>query len=321
MNRFETQIQQKCGLMLSAAEPRILQVNLGLKCNLSCIHCYLECGPHRTEIMNSEIMSHIIRVAKKNQPELVDITGGSPELHPDFKKFVKALRKNGHNVQVRTNLTVLHEAGMEDMHEFFKCNSIQLVASLPCYMEKNVKIQRGWGVYEKSIQMLLKLNSLGYGITPGLPLYLVYNPGGPFLLPNQNQLEGEYKRELHNKFGIQFTGLYSITNMPIGRFWKKLKQENRDGEYMQLLQQGFNCQTVSELMCRHQVCVDWDGNLYDCDFNIALKKPVTVGYPMNIKEFDPSSIVSRKIHTGPHCFGCTAGLGSSCGGALAANSS
>ncbi len=321
MNAFETRVQQECGFSLYATELRILQVNLGFKCNLSCAHCHLECGPKRTEMMNSEIMSHIIRVAKENPPELIDITGGSPELHPDFQKFAEALRKDGHTVQVRTNLTVLHESNLENLPDFFQKNNINLVASLPCYLEENVCKQRGLGVYEKSIQMLRKLNSIGYGIACDLPLHLVYNPGGPVLPPNQDQLEDDYRRELRDRYGIRFTGLYTITNMPIGRFWERLKKEKRDKDYMEMLLNGFNCQTVGDLMCRHQVCVAWDGTLYDCDFNIALRKPLSEGFLVNIKDFGFSRLINRKIATGRHCFGCTAGFGSSCGGSLASSSS
>jgi radical SAM/Cys-rich protein len=255
------------------------------------------------------------------QPEMVDITGGAPELNPHFRKFVEALHKDGHTVQVRTNLTALLEPGMEDLPEFFKRNGVHLVASMPCYLEENVTAQRGEGVYEKSVQMIRRLNELGYGKEPELPLFLVYNPGGPFLPPDQSQLEADYKRELFQRFGIHFTHLYTITNMPIGRFWEELKKESKDNEYMQVLLEGFNRQTVEELMCRNQICVAWDGTLYDCDFNIALKMPVSQGVPRNIKDFSPKKLTKRKIVTGTHCFGCTAGLGSSCGGSLLSDSS
>lgn len=208
---------------------------------------------------------------------------------------------------------------MEDMPEFFRDHKVHIVASMPCYLEKNVSAQRGNGVYGKSIQMLQKLNSLGYGMNPEFPLYLVYNPGGPILPPDQAQLEEDYKRELFNRFGIHFTHLYTITNMPIGRFWEGLKQEKKNDEYMQLLLGGFNCQTVGELMCRHQICVAWDGTLYDCDFNIALGLPVSKELSKNIKDFTLEPLSNRKIVTGRHCFGCTAGFGSSCGGALASD--
>lgn len=317
MNEFETRIQKDCGLDLYASEIQKIQVNLGLRCNQSCRHCHCACSPQREEMMDWETMTDVIKIAHKAQPEMVDITGGAPEIHPLIRKFVEELSKDGYNVQVRTNLTALLEPGMEDMPEFFKDHKVHIVASMPCYLEENVNAQRGNGVYGKSIQMLQKLNSLGYGMNPEFPLYLVYNPGGPFLPPDQAQLEGDYKQELFNTFGIHFTHLYTITNMPIGRFWEGLKQEKKNDEYMQLLLGGFNCQTVGELMCRHQICVAWDGTLYDCDFNIALGLPLRKELPKNIKDFTLEPLLNRKIVTGRHCFGCTAGFGSSCGGALA----
>jgi len=319
MNEFETRIQKDCGLDLYASEIQKIQVNLGLKCNQSCAHCHLACGPGREEMMDWETMTDVLKIVHKVQPEMVDITGGAPEIHPLIRKFLEELSADGYNVQVRTNLTALLEPGMEDMPEFFRGHKVHIVASMPCYLEENVNAQRGNGVYGKSVQMLQKLNGLGYGMSPEFPLYLVYNPGGPFLPPDQAQLEGDYKRELSNRFGIHFTGLYTITNMPIGRFWEGLKQEKKNDEYMQLLLSGFNCQTVEELMCRHQICVAWDGALYDCDFNIALGLPVGEELPKNIKDFTLGPLLNRKIVTGRHCFGCTAGFGSSCGGALASD--
>jgi len=319
MNEFETRIQKDCGLDLYASEIQKIQVNLGLKCNQSCKHCHLACSPQREEMMDWETMAAVLKIVHNVQPEMVDITGGSPEIHPLFKKFVKALRNDGHTVQVRTNLTALLEPGLEDIPEFLKENKIHLVASMPCYLEENVRAQRGKGVYEKSAEVLQKLNSLGYGMNPELPLYLVYNPVGPILPPNQDQLEEDYKRELFNRFGVHFTHLYTITNMPIGRFWEVLKQQKKDGAYMDLLLNGFNCQTVEGLMCRYQICVAWDGILYDCDFNIALGIPLGKELPKNIKDFALELLSNRKIVTGRHCFGCTAGFGSSCGGALASD--
>ncbi len=321
MSAFETQVQKDCGLDLYASKFDMLQVNVGFKCNQSCQHCHLACGPDRREMMTWETMRDVIMVAKDIRPHFVDITGGAPEIHPHLKRFVEALRNDGHTVQVRTNLTVLTEPGLEDMPQFFKEHKVQLVASLPCYLEENVSIQRGNGVYEKSIRMLKKINTLGYGLDPDLPLHLIYNPIGPFLPPLQSQLESDYKRELDDRFRICFTGLYTIANMPIGRFWKRLKKEKKDSEYMQLLREGFNCQTVTELMCRHQICVAWDGVLYDCDFNIALGLPVVDEVPEDIKGFNAEVHQKRKVRTGNHCYGCTAGSGSSCGGALASGSS
>jgi len=321
MNNFETRLQKDCGAHLNGSEIKVIQVNVGLKCNQSCKHCHLQCGPSREEMMDWETMREVIRVAKDIQPELVDITGGAPELNPHFRKFIEELRNDGHTVQVRTNLTVFTEPGMEDLPEFFKKNGIHIVASMPCYLEENVNAQRGNGVYEKSVQMLQRLNAMGYGKSPELLLFLVYNPGGPFLPPDQAQLESDYKRELFQRFGIEFSHLYTIANMPIGRFWEDLKSQKKESEYMELLLNGFNCQTVDDLMCRHQICVGWDGTLFDCDFNIALRMPVDKELPRNIKDFDPWKLTNRKIVTGQHCFGCTAGLGSSCGGSLVSDTS
>ncbi len=321
MNAFETQIQKDCKFELYVSKLDTLQVNIGFKCNLSCQHCHLSCGPDRTEMMSWEIMRHVIKIAKDLQPHLVDITGGAPEIHPHLRRFVKALRNDGHTVQVRTNLTILTEPGLEDMPRFYKEHKVHIVASLPFYMEEYVSIQRGKGVYEICIRMLKKLNALGYGIEQDLPLHLIYNPIGPFLPPDQSQLESDYKRELADRFGIRFTRLHTITNMPIGRFWQLLKKQNKDNEYLQLLREGFNCRTVTELMCRQQICVAWNGVLYDCDFNIALGLPVAVEVSEEIKDFNAEAHRKRKVRTGNHCYGCTAGSGSSCSGALSPHSS
>jgi radical SAM/Cys-rich protein len=298
---------------------RVLQANVGLKCNLSCHHCHLECGPDRQESMPWSVMASVLSTADKVGPEMVDITGGAPELHPRIRDFIGALRRNGHEVQFRTNLTVMSEPGLEDMPDFLKTHNARLVASLPFYLEEKVSRQRGRGVFEKSVEMLTKLNALGYGKSPDLQLKLVYNPVGPFLPPNQCELEKDYRRELGRCFGITFTGLLTITNMPLGRFWESLKRDRKDGEYTRLLYEGFNCQTVDKLMCRHQISIGWDGTLYDCDFNLALNLPVHGGLAHNIEHFDSVRYAARKIRTGDHCFGCTAGFGSSCGGALAAD--
>lgn len=319
MNAFEKRVSKDCSLNLVAEEIRIIQVNIGYRCNQSCRHCHLECGPDREETMDWDTMIQIVGAAEEIRPEMVDITGGAPEIHPHFRPFVEALRETGLPVKVRTNLTAMEEPGMESLPRFLRDHQVQLVASLPCYLEENVSAQRGEGVYLKSVAMLKELNTLGYGRSPDLSLNLVYNPGGPFLPPNQADLEMDYKKELSERFSIQFTGLYTITNMPIGRFWESLKQEKRDREYMELLSSGFNCQTVDGLMCRHQVCVAWDGTLYDCDFNIALGLPLEGTIPDDIEGLDLELHGTRKIRTGNHCFGCTAGFGSSCTGALNTN--
>ena len=267
--------------------------------------------------MSPETLDHVVRVAGEISPDLVDITGGSPELHPDFREFIVRLRVDGHAVQSRTNLTVLEEIGLEETIAFFKSQQVRLIASLPCYLEENVNRQRGRNAYASSLRVLQSLNKAGYGLDRELPLNLVYNPGGPVLPPNQSQLEQSYKQELNSRFGIRFNDLLTLTNMPIGRFWAKLKREEKDKEYMQLLFNGFNCRTVDNLMCRHQINVGWDGTLYDCDFNLALRLPLQQDLPRNIRDFDLKRLEERKIVTGKHCFGCTAGFGSSCGGALA----
>lgn len=293
-----------------------IQVNVGFKCNQECAHCHVDASPHRSEMMDWPVMELVIKKAEITRCPLIDITGGSPELNPYIKRFIKTLREKGHTVQVRTNLTVLQERGFESFPDFYRENEVHLVASMPCYMEENVRNQRGPGVYEKSIEVLRRLNSLGYGMEPDLPLNLVYNPGGAFLPPDQSALEADYRRELHQRFGIKFTNLLTITNMPIGRFLRDLRRNKRYGDYMRLLHEKFNPLTLDALMCRHQVTVGWDGILYDCDFNLALGLPVNHGLPYHIGDFDPAIHTERKIVTGEHCFGCVAGSGSSCRGAL-----
>ena len=268
-------------------------------------------------MMEWPTMELVLEAARKARCRLVDLTGGAPELHPHFRRFVQELSKRGHRVQVRTNLTVLLEPGMETMPEFFRDHEVSLVASMPCYLKQNVRAQRGEGVYEKCITAIVRLNALGYGVGPDhLPLDLVYNPGGPFLPPEQSNLEAEYRRELRTRFGITFSRLLTITNMPIGRFAMELSRQNQAEDYWCLLRKSFNSETVEGLMCRHQLSIGWDGTLYDCDFNLALALPVNHGAPDHVHRFDLQDLVTRRIVTGRHCFGCTAGFGSSCGGAL-----
>lgn len=293
-----------------------IQVNIGLPCNQECVHCHVSASPRRREIMDWDTMGLVLAAARRASCRMVDITGGAPELNPSFRRFVQALRHQGHFVQVRTNLTVLLEPGMPGMMAFLRDHSVELVASLPCYRRENVDAQRGEAVYERSVEAIRYLNRLGYGSERHLPLSLVYNPGGPFLPPEQSRLEADYRRELEAAWGIKFTRILTITNMPIGRFRNQLRRENREEMYLELLRGAFNPKTVGRLMCQQQISVRWDGTLYDCDFNLALGWPVASGLPRHIKDFDPSLLVRRKIVTGNHCFGCTAGAGSSCGGAL-----
>ncbi len=315
-NEFEKQIGQLTGGGLHSRQIELLQINLGLQCNQQCLHCHLNSSPHRREMMEWPVMELALHAAGDSGCRLVDLTGGAPELNPNFCRFIEALRKNGHEVQVRTNLTVLLESGMHQIPEFFREHKIRLVASLPCYLEENVSAQRGKGVYEKSVAAIRQLNTLGYGKDPELPLNLVYNPGGPFLPPPQSALEEDYRRQLGSRFGISFTQLLTITNMPLGRFRTHLSRLGQERDYLALLRKSFNPDTLSGLMCRYQISIGWDGTLYDCDFNLALGLPVNHGAPDHVKSFRLSDLNLRRIVTGEHCYGCTAGAGSSCQGAL-----
>lgn len=317
MNQFELQVTggREDGLYASGVE--IIQVNVGLMCNQACRHCHLGASPDSREVMEWSVMERVLAIASKIRPRFVDITGGAPEVNPDIKPFIESLREDGHSIQVRTNLTALQEPGLEGMAEFFRDHEVQLVASMPCYLEENVDGQRGETVYERSVQAMLRLNELGYGTAPDLGLNLVYNPGGAFLPGDQSFLEKAYRRELDERFGITFSRLLTITNMPIGRFQEVLREQNEDGKYFKLLIDSFNPETVDGLMCRNQISIAWDGSLYDCDFNLALGFSMNHGAPDHIDRFDFSSVAGRRIVTGSHCFGCTAGCGSSCAGALA----
>lgn len=316
MNKFEEQISEITNDVLNSCGIDIIQVNVGLRCNQHCMHCHLEASPDRNEMMQWSTMRQVLEVANEVNCRMMDITGGAPELNPDLRRFIEALYENGHSVQVRTNLTVLLEQGMESLPEFFRAHKIKLVASMPCYLEKNVNAQRGPKVYGKSIVALKRLNALGYGIDPELPLSLVYNPGGPFLPPRQEVLEADYRQNLDERFGIHFTNLITITNMPIGSFQTLLRMQKQEWQYLEMLQKAFNPRTIDNLMCRHQFSVGWDGKLYDCDFNLALGQPIDHGAPDHLDCFEASSLKNRQIVTGMHCFGCTAGCGSSCRGAL-----
>jgi radical SAM/Cys-rich protein len=315
-NAFERKIAPITGGGLNSKNIETIQVNLGLYCNQECAHCHLFSSPMRKELMDQKTMSLLIESVKKTAPTLVDLTGGAPELNPYFREFVESLIKIGVRVQVRTNLSVLFEEGKKYLPDFFRTNGIQLVASLPCYLEENVERQRGRGIYHQSIEAIKLLNRAGYGQDPKLKLNLVYNPGGPFLPPPQEELESDYKRELRERFAIQFTNLITITNMPIGRFLTRLKRENSLEKYLELLKNSFNPDTIESLMCRHLISIAWDGRIYDCDFNLAIGLGVNHGAPDHITRYESAALKKRRIVTGEHCFGCTAGSGSSCRGAL-----
>ena len=317
LNQFEITIAPRAGdkgLLSQTIET--LQLNLGLKCNQECLHCHLECSPERREMMEWPVMERILEAVDASQCRLIDLTGGAPELNPHFRRLIVSVKEKDCRVKVRTNLTVLLETGMDDLPSFFKEHGVEIVASLPCYTDENVCAQRGPGVYQKSVEAIQRLNVLGYGTEPSLPLGLVYNPGGDFLPSPQLALEDDYRRELAERFGIGFTYLVTITNMPIGRFRKMLAGSQRLDSYLDLLKGSYNPATVPGLMCRRQVSIGWDGSLYDCDFNLALGLTVNHGAPNHIREFALDGLNSRRIVTGEHCFGCTAGAGSSCAGVI-----
>jgi radical SAM/Cys-rich protein len=318
---FDARVAGVLGGPLRGERITTVQVNVGLTCNIACEHCHVASSPRRKEQMSWETMAEVLRVAREVGVGVIDITGGAPEMNPHFRRFVAEAGKAGRTVMVRTNLTILLEPGYEDLPEFFASNRVHLIASLPCYTKESVDRQRGDGVYEGSIEALRRLNAVGYGRDARLSLDLVYNPGGANLPGEQASLEADYKRELWDRHRLVFTRLYTITNMPIGRFMSVLKKEKKAAAYRDLLRSSFNEGTLAPLMCRHQIDVDWNGVIYDCDFNLALRLPADGGAdgvasgPRHIRDFDVS-LHTRRIVTGEHCFGCTAGRGSSCGGSL-----
>ncbi len=313
---FEELTESEEGKPMEGLDITSIQVNVGLLCNMQCRHCHVKAGPERSEQMAWETMEAIMDAARKAQCNAINITGGAPELNPNFRRFITALHEKHFEISVRTNLTVMLESGMEDMPEFLAEKGVALVGSMPCYLKENVDAQRGDGSYEKSVAVLRKLNALGYGMDANLELDLIYNPGGPALPPAQEELEAAYRRKLMERFEISFTRLHTITNMPIGRFWDDLCARQEGEAYKELLRDNFNAATLTQLMCRHQISVDWQGQVHDCDFNLALGLPVEKAAGIDIHDFDNAKMAHRKIVTGEHCFGCTAGCGSSCGGAL-----
>ncbi len=304
---------------LRRAAVTTLQVNVGKRCDLACHHCHVEAGPNRSEVMDAATAARVIELlAADPEVRTLDLTGGAPELNANFRKLVQEARALGRQVIDRCNLTVLFLPGQQDTAEFLAAAGVKVVASLPCYTPENVDAQRGKRVFERSVAALRRLNALGYARPgSGLSLDLVYNPLGPSLPPDQAVLEATYRDELRSLFGIEFDRLATITNMPIKRFAQALERDGRHAEYMSLLVNHFNPGTVSALMCRSLVSVGWDGALYDCDFNQMLEIPLGAG-PRTVWEIDVlADLESLPIETAPHCFGCTAGSGSSCGGALA----
>ncbi len=315
-------------LMETSAFPAIrrntldtLQVNLGYKCNQSCLHCHVNAGPTRTEMMSRETLFEVIAFLKSAKISTLDLTGGAPELNPHFRLLVKAARDIGVRVMDRCNLTILHEPGQEDLADFLRDNTVDIVASLPCYLEDNVDKQRGKGVFDASIRALQLLNEKGYGL-PGSPLKLslVYNPQGPVLPPAQGPLQNDYRQHLGEKFGIQFSELFVLTNMPIQRFGSTLISRGQFTHYMDLLKNAYQPHNLDAVMCRSLLSVDYQGYVYDCDFNQMLGLPLTwKNKPRtHLRELINADLGGNPIVVKDHCYGCTAGQGSSCGGALAA---
>jgi len=319
MNHFEPLLKEHGLPALRRAAPTTLQVNVGKLCDLACHHCHVEAGPKRTEIMEERTARRVVELLRAN-PGLatLDLTGGAPELNPSFRSLVREARALGRQVIDRCNLTVLFLPGQEDTAEFLAEQGVKVVASLPCYTRENVDAQRGKAVFARSIEALQQLNALGYARPgSGLELDLVYNPLGPSLPPAQAELEATYKAELRELFGIEFDALGTITNMPIKRFAHALEREGRAAEYMGLLVHHFNPVTVDAVMCRSLLSVAWDGALFDCDFNQMLEMPLGAR-PKSVWDLeDLAELEGAAISTADHCFACTAGNGSSCGGALA----
>ena len=295
-----------------------LQINIGYKCNQACSHCHVDASPSRTEMMSNDIIKLIPKVIKANDIKLLDITGGAPEIHPKFKQLVKEVRSLNVEVMDRCNLTILTEPGFETLAGFLASNKVQITASLPCYLEENVDKQRGKGVFEKSILALKQLNSYGYGIKDnGLVLNLVYNPNKPQLPPSQKELEDTYRRELKTRYGIYFSNLFALANMPINRYEKYLNIIGKLNEYNKLLKDNHNSRNLDSVMCKTTLSVDWKGYLYDCDFNqqLGIRRNGEIKHLYDL--LTPLvSLKNNPISIGNHCFGCTAGSGSSCGGEL-----
>jgi len=296
-----------------------VQVNLGYRCNQQCLHCHVNAGPGRKENMDRKTIDQVLEFAIKSDAHTLDLTGGAPELNPHFRDLVIQARAHDLEVIDRCNLTILMEPGQQDLAEFLATHAVQIVASLPCYLEVNVDRQRGKGTFESSIQALQRLNALGYGMPDSsLQLNLVYNPQDDSLPPDQLSLENDYHRHLREQFGVEFNHLFALANMPIKRFGSSLISKGRFGQYMQLIRNAHQEKNLSEVMCRSLISIDWRGYVYDCDFNQMLDLPITwkAPQPTHISNLDHRQLCGRTVHVADHCYACTAGQGSSCGGAL-----
>jgi radical SAM/Cys-rich protein len=309
--KFRAKLAEAGSDPLTALEIATLQVNVGYRCNLACKHCHISAGPARTEMMDRATVDAVLEALSDSTVPTIDITGGAPELNPLFRHLVASSRKLGKHVIVRTNLAIFSDEGMQDLPEFYRDHDVEVTASLPYYREDTVDRVRGSGTFKKCIAALQKLNSLGYGGPGKRALNLVYNPPGVFLAPDQKVLELEYKKELGDRFQISFDRLYAFTNMPAGRFRDFLVRTGNLEKYLDKLVSAFNPATLGNIMCRHLISVGWDGRLFDCDFNQILGIGVGSGAPAHIRDFDLTALARRAIEVGDHCFGCTAGAGSS----------
>lgn len=302
---------------LHATGITVFQINVGKLCNQTCRHCHVDAGPDRQESMSRETAELCMAVLAKTDIPTVDITGGAPELNPNFRWLVEQARVLGRHVMDRCNLSVLLLPSQADLAAFLARHRVEVIASLPYFHAAQTDAQRGDGVFEKSIEALRRLNALGYGVEgSGLTLNLVYNPVGAFLPPKQEAIEARFRRELLRRHSVTFNHLYTITNMPISRFLEFLVESGNYEGYMERLANAFNPAAAAGVMCRYTISVGWDGTLYDCDFNQMLDLPVNHGAPRHLRDFDPAQLRTRRIVTGNHCYGCTAGAGSSCGGAV-----
>jgi radical SAM/Cys-rich protein len=315
---FEAALDAAGLFPLAATGIDVLQVNVGRKCNQTCRHCHVDAGPDRTETMPAEVVDACLRVLAETSIPTFDITGGAPELHPEFRRLVERASALGRRVIDRCNLTVTRLPNYRWIPPFLAEHRVEVTASLPYYQGRQTDAQRGDGVFEESIEALRELNTLGYGRPgSGLVLNLVTNPVGAFLPPDQRAAERDWKRELERRHGIVFDRLFTITNMPISRFLEHLEEKGQTGDYLARLAQRFNPEAAAGVMCRTTLSVAWDGTLHDCDFNQMLDLPLGEALPRDIRDFDPGRLERRTIALGPHCFGCTAGAGSGCGGAVA----
>jgi len=314
---FDEKLKTSGLFPLTACGVGVLQLNLGKKCNQACRHCHVAAGPARTEMMDDETLERCLDILRNSNISAVDITGGAPELHPRYRELVKRCRSLGKTVMTRCNLTILMEDGYTDMAGFFREQSVIVMASLPYYKKRETDAMRGAGVFDKSIKAIRILNEAGFGVEgSGLILNLVYNPAGAFLPPPQPELENDFKRELEKRHSLVFNDLLTMINMPIARFQEYLERTRNYLPYVNRLVSSFNPDAAANVMCRSLLSVGWDGSMYDCDFNQMLEITVNHGAPSHVSDWDLTKLSGRQIMTGLHCYGCTAGSGSSCGGSI-----